>query len=258
MDRWIAKLGAGDGIRTFAKDGIIDPEKWFARTDNQEKILFLLKESYEQDDTKEGDDKYPKRISDIVKWLRHEQCTNLCGKREKNTDACKTCPITGTTYNALALLTYGIDKYCEQNERYAFNEKNEKGKRYGADIEFREKEKKENLLKSIAIMNVKKADGKNPSDLADLYAHAMYDQKFIREQIAIIKPTLIICCGTYDILQRIYINETDIDCFPNAKLTIGKLNDINIIGTRHPNRASYKDLYDNVMASYKELKHIHA
>ena len=70
MQSLIDKHDAGDGKKNFVKDGIVNPEVWFSLSPEKEKILFLLKESYEKD-------KNIKRISDLTKWICKEKCTEI-------------------------------------------------------------------------------------------------------------------------------------------------------------------------------------
>ncbi|MBO5140292.1 MAG: hypothetical protein J6B76_06545 [Peptococcaceae bacterium] len=87
MKEWIKKHGARNGIKSFAIDGIVNPEVWFQLPNEKEKILFLLKEAY---------DDVEHRIWDETKWIRHEKCMDVC---EKDCDKCRA---TGTTFNPLA------------------------------------------------------------------------------------------------------------------------------------------------------------
>ena len=47
MNRWIKNYRKPDEELSFAKDGIVDPQTWFSLRENEERILFLLKEAYE-------------------------------------------------------------------------------------------------------------------------------------------------------------------------------------------------------------------
>jgi hypothetical protein len=63
----------------------------------------------------------------------------------------------------------------------------------------------------IAIVEVKKYDeGKKVSSNEEILYYAKRDAKFLREQIELIKPTIIVCCGTYGAYEDgIYLNEAD-------------------------------------------------
>ncbi|PKN01221.1 MAG: hypothetical protein CVU77_06460 [Elusimicrobia bacterium HGW-Elusimicrobia-1] len=50
-------------------------------------------------------------------------------------------------------------------------------------------------IRRIAIMNLKKFSGSGKADYAGIGLHAWHDRAFIRRQVAIISPNLIITCG---------------------------------------------------------------
>lgn len=58
-------------------------------------------------------------------------------------------------------------------------------------------------LAPLSVLNLKKTPGGSTSDPAELDAFAKEDSAFIRRQLAIYKPDMIICCGT----GTIFVNE---------------------------------------------------
>lgn len=52
-----------------------------------------------------------------------------------------------------------------------------------------------NYLKKVAVLNLKKTDGKKSADLAVINAYASHDRELLLDQIRGIKPKLIIACG---------------------------------------------------------------
>jgi len=50
-------------------------------------------------------------------------------------------------------------------------------------------------LRRIAVMNLKKFSGTSEADYAAIGLHAWHDRAFIREQVDIISPSLILTCG---------------------------------------------------------------
>ena len=58
-------------------------------------------------------------------------------------------------------------------------------------------------LKRIAVMNIKKSNGKKTSDSADIYAYASNDREELLEQLKIFDPTVIVCGYTYEYLELI-------------------------------------------------------
>ncbi len=59
-------------------------------------------------------------------------------------------------------------------------------------------------LNKIAMLNIKKSDGKTPSIKKELLAYAEYDKQEIIKQIKIINPKIIVCGSTAWILDRIF------------------------------------------------------
>jgi hypothetical protein len=62
-------------------------------------------------------------------------------------------------------------------------------------------------MNDIAWVNIKKSAGETISNQADLRKHAINDRDFLREQIDLIKPSVILCGYTFFCYEEIY--ETD-------------------------------------------------
>jgi hypothetical protein len=61
-------------------------------------------------------------------------------------------------------------------------------------------------LNRIAILNVKKSDGKPNSDMEEIKAYSVFDKKEILKQIEIINPSIIVCGGNGDIVDALFDN----------------------------------------------------
>ena len=79
----------------------------------------------------------------------------------------------------------------------------------------------------IAVINIKKSNGQSQSDDEELAAYAEADQDFLRRELDIIKPDIILCGNTGDCLRTILgdrwkDNETAMTMFGqwNGKLVI--------------------------------------
>lgn len=59
-------------------------------------------------------------------------------------------------------------------------------------------------LNKIAMLNIKKSDGRTPSIKKELLAYAEYDKKEIIRQIEIINPNIIVCGSTAWLLDKIF------------------------------------------------------
>ena len=75
--------------------------------------------------------------------------------------------------------------------------------------EFNELENyKDESLKSIACINLKKYPGSSVQH-EDFVSYVLHDREYLRAQIKIISPEIIICCGNYDIVR--WLLETNLD-----------------------------------------------
>lgn len=235
MNRWIARYKAANGIRSFAKDGIISPEIWFSNKCGKERILFILKEAY---------DDIEHRIWDEAGWIAHRKCMENCG------NDCSSCRATGSTFNPLAEWIYGINRAgageaAEYDNWLGVSDRNLK----------RYYEKRDELLCRTALINIKKPDGCRVSDTDELYWYASADKDLLTEQIALINPTLIICGGTYNIFRCIY---TELPKLADPSDGFAVLGDIKIIACCHPNARSMSNehKYYSVLKNYNKLRAI--
>ncbi len=55
----------------------------------------------------------------------------------------------------------------------------------------------ENQLRRVAVMNMKKVGGSGAADHMAIAIHAWRDRAFIREQIRLMAPTLVVTCGAH-------------------------------------------------------------
>lgn len=58
------------------------------------------------------------------------------------------------------------------------------------------------LIKSIAVMNLKKSNGKSHTDMSELGEYAKADSDFIKQQIKLISPNVIVCGYTLSTLDK--------------------------------------------------------
>ena len=233
MQQWIEKHKAENGVKSFAKDGIVNPKVWFQLPDGKEKILFLLKEAY---------DDIEHRIWDEAKWIRYEKCMDVC----KND--CSNCRASGTTFNPIAEWIYGIENLQNNSEKVYDNWLGISSKSLAEYYRYRDE-----LLGQIAIMNLKKANGVRASNDADLYYHAALDKELLLKQLDLIKPTLIICGGTYDMLRCLI---TELPALTNSSNGCAKYDDLKIIAMCHPMamvKGGNEEKYNQVVSLYKEL-----
>jgi hypothetical protein len=228
FERWKTKHFEKYGQVGFVTDGIIDLSEF---ANSEERIMFLLKEAY---------DKKSKAIDwDEAKWLNQEKCTDNCTKKVK----CNKCTITGNTFNFIASVVYGITEITIKNYDSWLGIENHNNREYET--------KRRALLRKIAIVNIKKSGGIPQSSDDDLYYYAAYDKDLLIEQINLIKPTLIICGGTYKYLRCIFTDLPRLEDTSNGSCVY---NSIKIIAAQHPNsRGNGEEKYNNILANYNKL-----
>jgi hypothetical protein len=100
-------------------------------------------------------------------------------------------------------------------------------------------------IQSVAVINLKKYSGYSSIGPRILNAFAKNDHKLLLAQINMIKPDLIIACGTFDPL--IWLLDLDVDPLdPWAKPVIAKRLSAWVVPFRHPtmvnNRITYSSL----------------
>lgn len=77
----------------------------------------------------------------------------------------------------------------------------------GSKPAYAEAAKMENIgaaILSSAILNIKKQTGGRVADMERILAAGKRDEAFIRREIAIIKPQVVVCCGTFAVLRKIF------------------------------------------------------
>jgi hypothetical protein len=114
-------------------------------------------------------------------------------------------------------------------------------------------------LLSTAIMNVKKFTGTATTNFGLLNAFAFIDREFIRDEIKIIAPDLIICCNTFsEIMWALEIDEirNNIHDQANVFRRVYTFNNAKIVSwPHHPaDRKSHEKNYMEMAALFKDLQ----
>lgn len=65
-------------------------------------------------------------------------------------------------------------------------------------------EEKNAMLRKIAVINVKKVDGKTTSNFDDLMTYTRDNAEMLRREIAHVHPRIIVCGNTFRFLKEIY------------------------------------------------------
>lgn len=130
---------------------------------NEIRPLFLLKEAYSEGETDDWDL--------INEWLKTDNSLGLTWRR-----------VSQWTYGVLETTTDSIPAF-------------KKSSVYGKG--------KNEWLNQIAVMNIKKSNGKKESEETDLMKYAKNDREQLFDQLKITSPTVIICGNTLKYLGTI-------------------------------------------------------
>ena len=136
--------------------------------------------------------------------------------------------------------------------------------RFSAGILFKEdfdnvedlnKYDREKYLAPISVINLKKTPGRATSNNSEIDKFAKEDREYIKKQVEIYKPDLIICGGTGDIfIEKILDLDTSSWTYVSDYLSYLIYNDKIIVKTFHPAcRKSKKELFENIVLPTREL-----
>jgi hypothetical protein len=95
----------------------------------------------------------------------------------------------------------------------------------------------------VAIMNLKKITGGGWSDLDVINETAHRDKEFIKKEVDIINPQVIVACGTWSHLVWLFdLENLPMEDKPPFSYTKNRL----YLSTRHPVRANNRETYDEL------------
>lgn len=122
-------------------------------------------------------------------------------------------------------------------------------------VEDLDKYDREKYLAPISVINLKKTPGKPNSIDSEIDKFAKEDREYIKKQVEIYKPDLIICGGTGDIFIK---NILDLDAkswtYVSDYLSYLTYNDTIIVKTFHPAcRKSKEDLFENIVLPIRDI-----
>ena len=195
-----------DKEKHFYKDGIVDENIWFSENNNF-RPLFILKD---------------------VNGNGAADCATVTNFVKDNDDDIQKG--VEKTWRRLVTLAEGLYKV------YAKDQHVQKYELIGVDQDGKTRYK--NALNRIAIMNLKKQEGKESISDKTLRCYICRYKDEILKQIELINPSVIICCGTT--IKPI--------CDEFGIFT--ELND-KVIVTQHPSRISIKKFFDETLMNYK-------
>lgn len=102
------------------------------------------------------------------------------------------------------------------------------------------KKEKTDLLKSVAIVNVKKSNGNKSSDYTDLLEYATADFTYLKKELDILSPDVIVCGNNSSILRLLY----------GAKIIENKVTGDGIIDARFMRENGYAFIGKQIIIDY--------
>tara|TARA_Y100000766_G_scaffold262425_1_gene253640 strand:+ start:131 stop:766 length:636 start_codon:yes stop_codon:yes gene_type:complete len=145
------------------------------------------------------------------------------------------------TWNNISRWNYGVQSYFKTGK---FDFKNKITK----------KDRKE-ILKNIAVINLKKASGGSSSNMGEIRQHALEDKELLKEQVNLYTPDLVICCGTGNIIPQLNLFEKSKYTKSSEGVVYSNNSNPLIINYLHPQCMKGKrELFDTLMNCIKEIK----
>lgn len=122
-------------------------------------------------------------------------------------------------------------------------------------VEDLDKYDRKKYLAPISVINLKKTPGKTTSNDSEIDKFAKDDREFIKNQVEIYRPDLIIFGGTGDIFIKNILNlDTSSWTYVSDYLSYLIYNDTIIVKTYHPAyRKSKKDLFENIVSPIRDI-----
>ena len=122
-------------------------------------------------------------------------------------------------------------------------------------VEDLDKYDRKKYLAPISVINLKKTPGKAKSNNSEIDKFAKEDREYIKNQVEIYNPDLIICGGTGDMFIK---NILDLDSeswtYVSKYLRYLIYNDKLIVDTYHPAcRKRKKDLFENIVLPIRDI-----
>ncbi|MGN1304332.1 MAG: hypothetical protein ACI4YB_04765 [Oscillospiraceae bacterium] len=235
MQRFFKGWRSKGNYESFVFDGVVDDEKWRKLKDNDPKILFILKDTHICYDNLSELEKEEKTC-DIAKALKDD----------------KTKESANTMWRRVTEWAYGLfELYNDKNRNILPYEK--VCERYDSIWNKSREEYFNEHIKFISILNLKKTFGDSSVSSYDLLQHTKHDKPNIIEEIERIKPTIIICGGTFGIIkEEIYDNKEDVCSKSYFKQNING-DDVPIFNFCHPAcRSSKMIMYYGLMGMVQQ------
>ena len=124
------------------------------------------------------------------------------------------------------------------------------------EVDYISKSKRTELLNNISVINLKKVPGSKQSNMNEIKSFAQKDIAFIKAQIAIYKPNIVICGGTGNIVKELKIMGS-FSKWNTSKRGIEycNLNQTIILNFKHPGvYSAKKKLFWDVVHTLREVQ----
>lgn len=146
------------------------------------------------------------------------------------------------TWNNIVRWQFGIEK---KNSINHFDE-----------INYVNNDTRKKYLSRIAVINLKKEAGKSNSNMKEIRDSSWNDRVYIKKQIELYKPDVIICCGTGEIVKEYQLIEGIKEWHStNNGINYSTNQKTIVINYFHPQqyRINKKKLYDDLILAYNEI-----
>ena len=164
-------------------DGVVNQERYLSR---KKRLMFLLKETNGNDNN--GEKNYILSDWEYMEWV-HKQ-------------ALQKEPLYRSVYRNIAMWSRMFNIYTDEKRNPEMLELIDEN---GLIID----EKLCNSLLDISIINLKKSWGTEFTDWNEMnkYLNNKQRREIVHHQIKVLKPTLVLCGGTFDFVKKIFDND---------------------------------------------------
>ncbi len=141
--------------------------------------------------------------------------------------------------------------------RWQFGIETENSTKYFDKINYVNNDIRKKYLNRISIINLKKEAGGSNSKMAEIWDYSWKDREYIKAQIELYKPDVIICCGTGNIVKEHKLI-TGIKEWKSTTNGVKYFTNDNtpVIDYVHPQqyRINKKKLFIDLISAYNEIK----
>ncbi len=112
---------------------------------------------------------------------------------------------------------------------------------------------KKEAIQKIAAINLKKTSGGANSDSSVINAYCKQDSQLLNRQIDLIKPDVIVTCGTFDSVLWLRGLRVNPDA-PKDSIVIDKKSGALVVPWRHPGRVNNRKTYEELKQLFTDSR----